>query len=63
LKGVIDEEIIASVRGFIIEDTAYIGMLMVKQEFQNRKYGQLLIQAIETSCNRTTRHELFMGNW
>lgn len=61
LKGVVDGEIIASVRGSIEGDTAHIGRLMVKKEFQNRKYGQLLMQAIETSFNHAARYELFTG--
>lgn len=39
LKGVIDEQLVASVRGYTKDKTTYIGRLIVKKEFQNKKLG------------------------
>lgn len=44
LKGVIDGNLIASVRGYIKDNTTYIGRLIVKKEFQNNKFGQTLMK-------------------
>lgn len=40
LKGEIAGTIVASVRGYIENDTAHIGKLIVDGCFQNRKFGQ-----------------------
>lgn len=61
LKGTIDGQIIASVRGFVKNETAYIGRLIVKPEFQNNKFGQKMMYCIESQLNDCTRHELFTG--
>lgn len=62
LKGVIDGEIIGSIRGYASNGTCYIGKLFVKKEFQNKKIGQLLLNSIETVFNESKRFELFTGN-
>lgn len=62
LKGVIDGQIIASVRGNIKETTTYIGRLVVKKKFQNNKFGQTLMKEIEHQLDNCTRYELFTGN-
>ena len=61
LKGVIDGKVIASVRGFSRNGTAYIGRLIVKKEFQNNKIGQRLMHAIESCLDDCSRYELFTG--
>jgi len=61
LKGMIDGEIIASVKGFMKNKTAYIGRLIVKEEFRNHKFGQKLMHFIESQLNDCTRYELFTG--
>ena len=61
LKGVVNDQLIASVRGNIDGSTAYIGRLMVKKEFQNQKLGQLLMKEIETKLSQCKRYELFTG--
>jgi predicted GNAT family N-acyltransferase len=61
LKGVIDGQLIASVRGHIKDNTTYIGRLIVKKEFQNNKFGQTLMKEIETQLDNCNRYELFTG--
>lgn len=62
LKGVVDGQIIASVRGSIEGHAAHIGRLIVATEYQNNGYGRLLMQAIETAFNHAARYELFTGD-
>ena len=61
LKAMIDGQIVGSVRGYVKNDTCFIGKLIVKQEFQNRKIGQTLMQAIESHFGDCQRYELFTG--
>jgi GNAT superfamily N-acetyltransferase len=61
LKGIIDGQLIASVRGHIKDNTTYIGRLIVKKEFQNNKFGQALMKEIETQLDNCNRYELFTG--
>lgn len=61
LKGIVDGQLIASVRGYIKDDTAYIGRLIVKNKFQNNKFGQTLMKDIETRLGSCYRYELFTG--
>ncbi|HYG39079.1 MAG TPA: GNAT family N-acetyltransferase [Cytophagales bacterium] len=61
LKGVIDGMIVASVRGYTENDTAYIGKLIVDGCFQNRKFGQLMMAEIEHQLKACSRYELFTG--
>ncbi|HPF50567.1 MAG TPA: GNAT family N-acetyltransferase [Draconibacterium sp.] len=60
LKAVINGEIIGSVRGYIENNTSYIGKLIVKREYQNKGIGRLLLDSMESvfNCNR---FELFTG--
>ncbi|MDR0792516.1 MAG: GNAT family N-acetyltransferase [Chitinophagaceae bacterium] len=62
LKGLINEKIVASVRGIIKEDTAYIGKLMVSANYQNNQLGQLMMKAIENYFDRCKKYELFTGH-
>jgi ribosomal protein S18 acetylase RimI-like enzyme len=61
LKGEIDGQIIASVRGFSENGTCYIGRLIVKNEFQNKGFGKLLMDSIESIFKECNRFELFTG--
>jgi GNAT superfamily N-acetyltransferase len=61
LKGVIDGEIVGSVRGFLDNETAYIGKLIVKKVYQNEGIGRLLLDAIESTFKDSIRFELFTG--
>lgn len=62
LKGIVNEELVASVRGIRKNETTYIGRLLVKDEFQNRKIGQALMKEIENQLNKCKRYELFTGH-
>ena len=61
IKSVIDGEIVGSVRGFVDNETAYIGKLIVKNDFQNKGIGRLLIGSIESTFKDCNRFELFTG--
>lgn len=61
LKGLVDGQLVASVRGSIIDNTAHIGRLIVKREFENNKFGQAMMRAIEMKLNTCSRYELFTG--
>lgn len=61
LKGVINGEIIGSVRGYVDNGTSYIGKLIVKSDFQNKGIGHLLLDSIESVFNDCNRFELFTG--
>lgn len=62
LKGEINGRIIGSVRGYIENNTAFIGRLIVKKEFQNNKFGQRLMSQIEDQLKNCERFELFTGH-
>lgn len=61
LKGVINGEIVGSVRGFVDNETSYIGKLIVKNDYQNRGIGRLLLVSIESTFKDCNRFELFTG--
>lgn len=61
LKGVIDGQIAASVKGMIRNRTAYIGRLIVKSGFQNQQIGQSMMESIEHHL-KAIRYELFTGH-
>jgi ribosomal protein S18 acetylase RimI-like enzyme len=61
LKGVVQGRIVGSVRGYTDQSTAYIGKLIVAKEFQNRGYGRMLMNAIESTFSNCHRFELFTG--
>jgi GNAT superfamily N-acetyltransferase len=61
LKAVINGEIVGSVRGFVENETAYIGKLIVKKDFQNKGIGRLLLDSIESFFKDCNRFELFTG--
>jgi len=61
LKGIINGQIIGSVRGYTNNDTVFIGRLIVDREFQNQKIGQTLMKEIEPRLSNCNRYELFTG--
>ena len=61
LKCIVYGKIIGSVRGYISNETAFIGRLIVDKQFQNKKIGQTLMKEIETQLNTCFRYELFTG--
>jgi ribosomal protein S18 acetylase RimI-like enzyme len=62
LKGLVDGQLVGSVRGQIKNNTAYVGRLMVKDEFQNNGFGQALMKKIEDDLKNCNRYELFTGH-
>lgn len=61
LKAVLNGEIVGSIRGFVDNETSYIGKLIVKKSFQNKGIGQLLLDSLESTFNDCNRYELFTG--
>ena len=62
LKVTIDERIIGSVRGYMGEETCFVGRLIVHPDFQNRGIGTRLLSEIEQTFSQAKRFELFTGN-
>lgn len=62
LKGTVDGKLVGSVRAQIKDNTALIGRLIVKEEFQNNGFGKLLMLKIENQLNHCFRYELFTGH-
>lgn len=61
LKSVINGEIVGSIRGYVSDDTAYIGKLIVRTDCQNIGIGRQLMNGIEMSFTDCKRIELFTG--
>ena len=53
--------LIGSVRGYIRDETCYIGRLIVQPEFQNQGIGTRLVDAIENHFKGMPRFEIFTG--
>ena len=51
--------LIGSVRGYIRDETCYIGRLIVQPEFQNQGIGTRLVDAIENHFKGMPRFEIF----
>ena len=62
LKAFDQGRIIGSVRGYIREDTCFIGRLIVHPEFQNQGIGTQLMNEIENDFGKAKRFELFTGH-
>ncbi len=62
LKATIDGAVIGSVRGYIADNTAYIGKLIVKATQQNMGIGKRLMKEIETLLEGVERIEIFTGS-
>jgi ribosomal protein S18 acetylase RimI-like enzyme len=56
------EEVIASVRGQLIDGTCHIGRLIVHPRLQQRGLGTKLMHAIEGYFSHADRYELFTGH-
>ena len=56
------EEVIASVRGQMIDGTGHIGRLIVHPRLQHRGLGTRLMHAIEEYFSMVDRYELFTGH-
>lgn len=61
LKAIIDKKIIGSIRGYIKNETLYIGKLIVKREYQNQGIGQQLLITMESFFCNYKRSEIFTG--
>ena len=59
LKAVEGEEIVGSVRAFADGGTCFIGRLIVHPQWQGRRVGTRLMQAIEARYGDVERYELF----
>jgi len=57
-----DGKIIGSVRGFKVDDSCYIGRLIVHPDHQNQGIGSKLLDEIERNFNTVSRFELFTGH-
>lgn len=62
LKVIIGDKIVGSVRGYVQNDTGYIGRLIVHPEFQDQGIGTQLMRAIELHLGQAKRYELFTGH-
>jgi len=62
LKIIVDEMIVGSVRGQLIDGTCHIGKLFVHPNYQNKGLGKKLMAAMESSFDTPLRNELFTGN-
>ncbi|XEC96392.1 GNAT family N-acetyltransferase [Paenibacillus tarimensis] len=62
LKAVDGETIVGSVRARLIEETCYIGKLIVHSSYQNKGIGKQLMAEMESCFNTCSRYELFTGN-
>lgn len=62
LKTERDGKIIGSVRGYKMDDTGYIGRLIVHPDYQNQGIGKALMTEIESKFSNLTRFEIFTGH-
>lgn len=62
LKGTVNGQLAASVRGNQSGTTCFIGRLIVGEEWQNQGFGKKMLQAIERHFPGCERFELFTGH-
>ncbi len=62
LKTERDGKIIGSVRGYKMDDTGYIGRLIVHPDYQNQGIGKALMTKIEGKFSNLSRFEIFTGH-
>lgn len=62
LKATMDDRIVGSVRGSLINHSCFIGRLIVHPDFQRCGLGSLLVSAIEAEFSHARRFELFTGH-
>lgn len=61
-KAIMDEKIIGSVRGYMQDNSSFIGRLIIHPLYQNLGIGTKLMQAIEAYFSQATRYEVFTGH-
>lgn len=61
-KATVNNLIVGSIRGMLINGTCHIGRLAVLPAYQNKGIGTLLIKTIEQVFSDCKRFELFTGN-
>jgi N-acetylglutamate synthase-like GNAT family acetyltransferase len=61
LKAELNQQIIASVRGYAENSTCFIGRLIVHPNYQNKGIGRKMMEAIEARFAKCNRYELFTG--
>ena len=62
LKAVVNGKIIGSIRGYAVEDTAYLSRLIVHPYFRKRGIGRRLLDEIEQALPGVTRFETKTGH-
>ncbi|HWQ93755.1 MAG TPA: GNAT family N-acetyltransferase [Clostridia bacterium] len=62
LKAVVNGKIIGSIRGYVVEDTAYLSRLMVHPYFRKRGIGRRLLEAMEKAFPGVARIETKTGH-
>ena len=62
LKASAGDRIVGSVRAYIVEDTCFVGRLVVHPDFQNQGIATRLMREIESRFDRARRFELFTGH-
>jgi ech hydrogenase subunit C len=62
LKAVVNGKIIGSIRGYVLEDTAYLSRLMVHPYFRGRGIGRRLLTEIELAFPHAGRFEAKTGH-
>lgn len=60
-KLVCNSKIVGSIRAFELNNTCYVGKLMVERTYQNKGFGKLLLQTVEKEFPSVARFELFTG--
>jgi ech hydrogenase subunit C len=62
LKAVVNGKIIGSIRGYAVDDTAYLSRLIVHPYFRKRGIGRRLLDEIESAFPDVTRFEAKTGH-
>jgi ribosomal protein S18 acetylase RimI-like enzyme len=62
LVGMLEDRIVASVRGYQVESVAYLGRFIVEPDRQGHGIGTLMIGALEKSFPTADTFELFTGH-
>jgi ech hydrogenase subunit C len=62
IKAVVNGKIIGSIRGFVVEETAYLSRMMVHPYFRGRGIGRRLLDEIEKAFPGVSRFETKTGH-
>lgn len=62
LKAVVNGRIVGAVRGYAVDETAYLSRVIVHPYFQGRGHGRRLTEEIERSFPGVQRFEIFTGH-